>query len=253
VAVLWTWFIASSNHIRLPISSVLAMTITVWMLYAADRLMDTHKPAAHEDLEARHYFHHRHRSAFLVGILLTTVALATLLPRLETTAMPLYLILGALVCGYFILIHATHSAHRLPKEMAVGLCFAAATFIPTVARRPDLRLFLLPSALLFAVLCSLNCLFLYAWEHEGSVNRPVHPITRLALRNLPTLTTLLTVAGIALILNHRGPRIIPCAIAISGTLLLLLHHRRHTISRLSLRAAADLALTTPLLLLPFLR
>jgi hypothetical protein len=252
VAVLWTWFIASSNHIHLPLSSLLAMTITVWMLYAADRLMDTLKPAAHEDLEARHYFHHRHRSAFLVGILLTTIALAILLPRLETTAMPLYLTLGGLVCGYFILIHATHSAHRLPKEIAVGLCFAAATFIPTVARRPELRLSLLPSALLFATLCSLNCLFLYAWEHEDSpTNRPIHSITRLALRHLPTVTTLLTLASIALTLNHRAPRIIPCAIAMSATLLLLLHHRRQTISRLSLRAAADLALTTPLLLLPF--
>ena len=253
VAVLWTWFIASSNHVHLPFSSALAMTITVWMLYASDRLMDTLQPPDHEDLEARHYFHHRHRSAFLIGILLTSIALATLLPRLEPAAIHLYLVLGGLVFGYFVLIHATHSAHRLPKEIAVGLCFAAATFIPTVARRPDLRLSLLPSALLFATLCSLNCLFLYKWEHEDSCNnRPVHLITRLALRNLPTLGTLLTLVSIALMFDHNVPRIIPCAIAISATLLLLLHRRRRAISRITLRAAADLALTTPLLLLPFL-
>ena len=40
VAALWTWFIASANHIRLPLSSALAMALAVWMLYAADRLMD---------------------------------------------------------------------------------------------------------------------------------------------------------------------------------------------------------------------
>jgi hypothetical protein len=273
IAALWTWFIASANHIQLPLSSTLAMALAVWMLYAADRLMDARlmdarlmdarlmdarlmdaNPTHHEDLEARHYFHHRHRSAFLTGILLTSIALALLLPHLETEAIHLYLILGGLVSGYFILIHATRSAHRLPKEIAVGLCFAAATFIPTVARRLDLRIPLLPSALLFATLCSLNCLFIYAWEHPyPDANHRPHTITRLALRNLPSLTIALTVCSAALsVLDHQAPWPIPCATAISAALLLLLHHQRDSIPRITLRAAADLALTTPILLLPFI-
>jgi hypothetical protein len=266
IAALWTWFVASANHIHLPLASTLAMALAVWMLYAADRLMDARlmdarlvnvDPTHYEGLEARHYFHHRHRTAFLTGILLASIALALLLPHLEPEAIRLYLILGALVSGYFILIHATRSAHRLPKEIAVGLCFAAATFIPTVARRPDLRLPLLPSALLFAALCSLNCLFIYAWEHATSHNNPrTHAITRLALRNLPFLTILLILSSAALsLLDHRAPWSIPCPIAVSAALLLLLHKERHAISRVSrvtLRAAADLALTTPLLLLLFL-
>jgi hypothetical protein len=234
------------------------MAITVWMLYAADRLMDarlldTHPPHR-EDLEARHYFHRRHRTAFLAGIALASVALALLLPHLEAQAIPLYLILGAFVFGYFILIHATGSAHRLPKEIAVGLCFAAATFIPTVALRPDLRLALLPSALLFAALCSLNCLFIYAWEHQDHrPNRPTHAVTQLALNNLPALTTLLLLIGLALTLfDDQAPQTIPAAAAISAALLLLLHKQRDSIPRTTLRAAADLALATPILLLPFL-
>jgi hypothetical protein len=275
VAVLWTWFIASANHVRLPLASALAMAITVWMLYAADRLMDARlmdarlmdpplldaNPTRHEDLEARHYFHHRHRTAFLTGILLASIVLALLLPRLDSEAIHLYLILGGLVAGYFILIHATSSAavqqkiaHRLPKEIAVGLCFAAATFIPTVARRPDLRLPLLPFALLFATLCSLNCLFIYAWEHDNSrTHRPTHAITRIALLNLPLLTILVALTSTAFtLIDHQAPWPIPCATAISAALLLLLHNQRHSIERTSLRAAADLALTTPLLLVFFL-
>ena len=242
------------------------MTIAVWTLYAADRLMDSrlmaarlldHHPTHHEDLEARHYFHHLHRSAFLIGILLASIALATLLPHLEPAAIHLYLILGVLVSAYFILIHAKAPqsiAHRLPKEIAVGFFFAAATFIPTVARRPDLRLTLIPSALLFAALCSLNCLFIYAWEHPASHHTHLtHAITRIALRNLPLLTILLTFASLTLtLLGHKAPWQITCTIAISATLLLLLHNERNTIPRVTLRAAADLALTTPLLLLPFL-
>jgi hypothetical protein len=263
IAALWTGFIAAANHIRLPIASKLAMALAVWMLYAADRLMDARlmdarllnlDPTHYESLEARHYFHHRHRAAFLTGILLASIALALLLPHLETEALRLYLILGALVSGYFVLIHATQSAHRLPKEIAVGLCFAAATFIPTVARRPDLRLPLLPSALLFATLCSLNCLFIYAWEHATSRTNPcTHAITRLALRNLPFLAILLTLASAALsLLDNRAPWSIPCAIAVSAAVLLLLHNPRLAIEPITLRASVDLALATPLLLLLFL-
>jgi hypothetical protein len=265
VAVLWTWFIASANQIHLPLSSTLSMALAVWMLYAADRLMDARlldrNATRQNGLEARHYFHHRHRTAFLAGIVLSSLTLAALLPRLDAAAIRLYVILGGMVAGYFILIHATNSpaaqqkvAHRLPKEIAVGLCFAAATFIPTVARRPGLRLPLLPAALVFATLCSLNCLFIYAWEHEDQpINVPPRTITRLALGNLPSLTLALIFYSIALVLlDHRVPWPVPCASTLSAAVLLLLHNRRHAIPRTTLRAAADLALTTPLLLLPWL-
>jgi hypothetical protein len=264
VAALWTWFIASANRIHLPFSSILSMTLAVWMLYAGDRLMDARlldiNPTQNNGLEARHYFHRRHRTGFLIGILLCSIALGTFLPHLDAAAIRLYLILGALVAGYFILIHAASSdtaqrkvAHRLPKEIAVGLCFAAATFIPSVARRPELRVALLPVALLFATLCSLNCLFIYAWEHDDQrIDASAHTITRFALANLPGLTGLLIFCSMALVLvDRRVPWPVPCASAMSAAILLVLHNRRQAVPRTILRAAADLALTTPILLFPF--
>ncbi len=240
------------------------MALAVWTLYAADRLMDARiletQPHLFRDLEPRHYFHHRNRTLFLIGILIASIALALLLPRLEASAIRLYLILGAFVFGYFVLIHATrgaaaqHIAHRLPKEIAVGICFAAATFIPTVARHPELRLALLPPALLFGTLCSLNCLYIYAWEHtHHRRDMHIHPITCLALRHLGLLTIILAASSAALaFFDRQSPWPISCAIAIAAVLLLLLHHRHHTLDRVALRAAADLALTTPILLFPFL-
>jgi hypothetical protein len=257
VAALWTWFIASANHLHLPAVSIVAMFLAVWMLYAADRLLDARYIGASNngDLEARHYFHNRHRRAFLTGILAASITLATLLPHLEAEAIRLYLILGGLLFGYFILIHATSSAHRLPKEIAVGLFFAAATFIPTVARRPDLRLSLLPLAILFATACSLNCLFIYTWEHSSlsPSNHPAHAATRIALRKLPLLTiSLIVLSAATSLLDRQASWSIPCAITASTILFLLLHHYRHHTARLTLRSLADLALITPLLLLPLL-
>jgi hypothetical protein len=256
VAALWTWFIASANHLRLPKVSILAMFLAVWMLYVADRLLDARALSEHPldvgSLEARHHFHHRHRSSFLIGLLLASTALASLLPHLPSEAIHLYLILGGLVFAYFILIHATESAHRLPKEFAVGICFAAATFIPTVAHQPDLRLRLFPLALLFASLCTLNCLFIFAWEHDSKQTN-AHPITHTAIHHLPQLTAVIATIGLGLcLLDHHAPWGIAAASTLSLFLLQLLHHYRRRIPATTLRAAADLALITPVLLLPLL-
>jgi hypothetical protein len=249
VAALWTWFIARANHVPLPATSVAAMAIAVWLLYAADRLLDArtlHGP----HLEARHHFHHRHRAAFMLGIAMATLALAILLPALSLEALRLYLVEGSFLVGYFILIHATGSAHRLPKELAVGLFFAAATFIPTISRVPALRLPLLLPAILFAGLCSLNCLFIYAWEHPASRLQGAHPATQLALRYLQPLAFLVMGTAVTLtFLDVRVPRRLLVVIVLSTALLLTLHRFRHAFSSTTLRAAADLVLLTPLLFL----
>jgi hypothetical protein len=220
------------------------------------RLLDA-SPRRHNELEARHLFHHRHRRAFLLGITLDAIALAALLPHLDAAAIHLYLTEGALLVAWFLIVHATRSAHRLPKEIAVGLFFAAATFIPTVARNPGLRLVLLPAAVLLTALCGLNCLFIYAWEHEGisrTAAPTIHPTTRFALRHLIALAVSATLAGVAIaILNPASPRPIAAACTLSAALLLALDRYRDRLSEVTLRAAADLALLTPLALLPFLR
>jgi hypothetical protein len=265
------------------------MGIAVWMLYAADRLLDTRlldtrassnavilplplnevkgkgqnprispdAPQAHSDqLEPRHYFHRNHQNAFRLAILLASILLAGLLPGLAPQSIRLYLVLGTLLFGYFVLIHAKPSnaqtkSHRLPKELAVGVFFSAATFIPTVARNPTLRLALLPGAILFAALCSLNCLFIYSWEHP-STSSQTHPATRSALRFLPHLTIAAAIAGLILSIADRSlPWPVPLACGIATALLLLLHKNSHRFSPTTLRAAADLCLLTPFLLLHF--
>lgn len=254
VAAVWTYFIARASHVALPVSAPFAMALAVWILYAADRILDArHIGDSSSELETRHFFHHRHRRAFLAGISIAAATLAALLPHLNPAAIQFYLIEGACLVAWFIILHATRSAHRLPKEIAVGLFFAAAIFIPTVARDAALRLALLPSAILFAALCSLNCLFIYAWEHEGPAStRPAHPTTRLALAHLPALALGLVAAASLLFTIHFTPTV-PTACALAALLLLILHRNRRHLSRTTLRATADLALLTPILLLPFLR
>jgi len=258
VAMLWTWFIARSNRIALSLSSVAAMGIAVWILYAADRLLDARLLALagrssqpNAALEARHYFHRLHRNAFRAALSAAAAALACLVPRLTPGAIRLYLLLAALLLVYFLLIHAEgRSSQRLPKELAVGVFFSAAVFIPTVSRDASLRPMLLPAAFVFAALCSLNCLFIYAWEHTSG-SPPVHAATRLALRFLRPLALATIAAGLTVSLSRHPGAPIALACAMAAALLLLLDRNRRRLSRTTLRAAADLCLLTPLLLLRF--
>ena len=288
MAALWTIFAAWCAGVQISALDPLAMFVAVWMLYAADRLLDARHlttsagpralsgdrgtvanaspdPPMPPELEERHFFHHRHRGRVLPLLVLTTIPLAFLLHRLATPVLRLYALLAVLLAGWLMLVHAqppnSPQSRRLPKELAVGLFFPAAVFIPTVARAPNLQLWLLPGALLFAGVCTLNCLFLYAWEHEHDRSN-AHATTRFALHRLPFLTYLLfsfSTSAVLVALLHTWPRVhgpalpfahpaaFPAACALSVVLLLALHIASRQTSRLRLRALADLALLTPLI------
>jgi hypothetical protein len=245
VAALWTFFIARATHTALPIAVPAAMFLAVWILYAVDRLLDTRhlNSADHSrtaEVEARHLFHFRHRRAFLTIIPIAAIAIAALLPDLLTATLHLYLTEGALLVGWFLLVHTTRS--RLPKELVVGLYFAAATFTPTLVRGPQAPAALLLDAALFGVLCTFNCLFIHAWEDDL---RDRH--TGLAIG-----AALLCVAALGVAFATRAPAT-AAACALAAGSLLTINRLRHTLSRTHLRAAADLALLTPALILPFVR
>lgn len=244
VATLWTLFVARATHTTLPVVAPTAMFLAVWVLYAADRLLDTrhlHSPdrIGTAELEARHLFHFRHRRAFLAVIPIATIGVAALLPSFLTATLHLYLIEGLVLIGWFLLVHTTQS--QLPKELVVGLYFAAATFTPTLVRYTQPLPALLIDAALFATLCILNCLFIHAWEDYlyGS-----HP-------QLTSAAAILCVVGIAML--TISPPAIPAACTMASAALLAIHRLRFHLSRTHLRAAADLALLTPALILPFLR
>jgi hypothetical protein len=260
VAAVWTWFIARIAGIRLPTATIVAMFLAVWILYAADRLLDARAlgwPLCNGErapgLELRHLFHHRFRTRFLSGIVLATCTLAVLLPRLQPAALRLYTIEGALLFGWFLLLHAMPRTLRLPKEFAVGVFFAAACFTPTVARHPGLALSLLPAATAFTILCTLNCLYIHRWE-SGADTVPAHAWVQLAAGNVQAICVA-EVAGCAVLAATLRAHFaaMPIACGLAALLLLGLDRIRGRLDRTVLRAAADLALLTPLLIAPFIR
>lgn len=269
VAATWTAFLAWAAGLRISALDSLAMFLAVWILYAADRLLDARllevrplqQHASPAGLEQRHRFHHRYRSRFVAAILVSILPFTWVLHHLNNAELHLDVLLASLLSAWLILVHArpaasSATAHRLPKELAVGVFFPAAVFLPTVARDPALRLALLLPALAFAAVCTLNCLFLFAWEHPGDRSH-AHPTTRWGAGHVVPLAACgMVVTALLAGLEPLVPmQTIPHARAIffccgfSSALLLFLHLVRHRLPRTSLRALADVTLLTPLPLL----
>jgi hypothetical protein len=256
VTVAWTWFVAKATHVALPPIVPAAMFLAVWALYAADRLLDGARGAA-RDLEARHRFHRRHSRAFRVALATVSLALIPLVLAIPTAMVRLYLGLAALLAAWFLVVHllGRDRTLTLPKELMPGLFCAAAVFIPIWANLGFPHLGLALAAAAFALLVMLNCLCIYAWEHEELAD--AHWTTRLGVRCLKQLgvaTVLLSLLAIALAGEQLAPIFV--ATALAAALLLALNHIRETRGTLEptdLRAAADLVLLTPLLVAPFLR
>lgn len=229
VAALWLWFAARTTHTHLAPALVPAMFFAVWMLYIADRLLDAARPAAGQPLALRHHFHQRHRIAFFYLLAGSACVLSLLLTHLHLA--PAYLLLGALLVLWLAAVHTVGSAAILPKELVTGTIFAAAIWIPEL---PHHGL----SAMLFALLCTLNCVAIDTWEGPQSSHR----VTRLLGRFLPWLLGALSLAALA-----HTPVAIALGLAAAG--LLVLHLLRRRMPPPLLRALADAALLSPLLLL----
>ena len=189
MAALWSWFFARAMHLHLPLLPALLLGLATWLLYVADRILDG-LDGARESLRERHYFHARHRVAFLITASLVSTLLAwCVCTRMRPEALRDDLWIGACLPGYVFFVHWHTSAPHFPKELAVGTIFAAATAVPAWSRLEGTglaRAQLAPAIFFFALLCWVNCVGIDKWEAQGrgTLPPPSHASTRWASLHL---------------------------------------------------------------------
>lgn len=239
-----------------------ALGLTVWMLYVADRLLDARDKRGL--LRERHLFHHRHRHMLLAGMAGCVPVLGLLVATLPAELRTGWLLLSVPLLAYAAVIHCWRVS-RLPKESIVAAFFALATAMPAFTQQP--RTYAAPAqAVLFGGLCWMNCIAIARWEGV-----PLHDPGRTAKfpashtpalstawgsRHLPAVGTLLIAAYAACAVFHAATKPyanFELACAFSASLLLLLDRVRKHIAATELRSLADAALLTPLLLRLLLR
>jgi hypothetical protein len=232
--------------------------LAVWLIYIGDRLLDGWTAKNRAVLRERHRYCEGHRTilAGLLGVACIAIFLLTFgyLPSGEINA---GVKLGALLIAYMMSIHIGRArlASLLPKELVVGSLFAAGVTLPFWSRFTQFRSETFVPWLLFALLCSLNCLSIECWEtgRFWDSSRTGHPpLVRWASSRLGPIAATLSIAallayGVALVTEGVSrPELM--AVCLGALLILFLNYASDRLSPAALRVLADAALAVPALM-----
>jgi hypothetical protein len=235
VALLWQILFIRCFHGKLGMLPAVLLALAVWLIYAADRMLDAWRGCLDQP---RHQFYRRHWRAVLpvwIGVLGTGTWLAwSRLPG------PLFLE-GALVASgtglYLAAVHLTPGivARTGAKESVVAVLFGLGASLaawPGVQTSNDVL-----AILLFSCVCWMNCSAIEDWE-RGDGLRP----------SLIVAAALVAILAACFLRDHRP---ILGSAETAGVLgLILLDRMRSRYSPEALRVLADVVLLTPILFLP---
>jgi hypothetical protein len=253
VAVVWSLAFSWAAGIRLPAWVPALLALGTWTVYIGDRLLDARagfRSGSLHNLRERHFFHWRHRRVFLALAAASACAAAAIITALMPAAIrERNSVLAVAALAYFSRVHAPRPPSNrrralLSKEFFVGLLFTAGCALPALSRLHGLAASprpLLADVTVFAALAWLNCHAIDCWESTSA------PSCIRATSGLLGLSALLV--SILLAAAQPRPAALLAAAAASAFLIALLDRLRPRLSPLALRAAADLVLLTPLLLL----
>ena len=252
VAICWQWIFAHSFHLSVSVGHRAALFLTAWIIYLADRFGDSVSLVTGHPKSVRQQFCLRHKSIWLVSII--CVAVFDLIVVLQAvnheTAVPCA-VLGAFTIAYVAVNHA-HSEiwEIIPlKEFTIGSLFAAGTLLGVTPHIFAERSTMIFAAILFASLCSLNCVSIAIWERDLDRIQGKHSIAThwTHANSLPRVLLLLLLAGSGL-LALFDPGAWPVVLCLGASGLLLGALPFVPMSRDERTALADVVLLTPLAL-----
>lgn len=254
VAVLWAWSFALAAGIRVSVISIAVLGVGTWLIYVADRLLDV-RSRAHPALRERHFFHARHRRMLLLTALPTGALLLGSICIMPAAARRDDEILFAISMLYFAGVHlpVVRLCRWFPREVAVGVLFSLATAVPAWSSPHAPHALIVWLVLLFAGLCTLNCVAIETWESKNS-NRSV---------TVPVMALGVAVAAMILLYGPAtGAALGFCLASLASAAILFALDRLYRGSAqrragpedrarllLALRIAADAALLTPIFFL----
>lgn len=268
VAIAWAYAFAWTAHLHLTLAAATPLGLMVWALYIADRLLDVRagqRQPGRVRLEERHWFHWRHSRALGALAVVGAAAAAWMVEgHLPVRAVRRDSLMGVAALAYFSGVHGRGlradwiarlwaKAGRLGgwgriglREVLVAVIFSAGCVLPVLpmgpASLPRTYAALAAPAVAFAALAWLNLRAIEVWESSrGGVARIAYSVAAVFLAG-----------AVALIWVQPRTALLLLAAMASALLLAGLDEMRGRMDRVTLRAAADAVLLTPLLLTPLL-
>lgn len=257
VAVLWQSLFSVALGIRVPAPETAVLAMAVWLIYVADRILDSFREGEREPLAPRHRFYREYRATFafpFCAILLLAAWIAWI--YLDARTLRDGVVLAAIVAAYFGVVHL--SGKRLqrwfPKELAVAILFCAGSCLPVAAR---IRKLTSPELAAFAafVLCAwMNTALIEHTEwitlREGGAEPPA-ALTNIVARGALHLGIAIGALVIAAMARPEFRMLRPVLLAelASALALAALGTARRRLSSHILRISADAVLCTPAVVL----
>lgn len=252
VAVSWQWLFSHAFGIPIARGGMAALFLTAWFIYLADRFGDSLSINFGAATSLRQRFCLRHRAVWRAAIGVIGLADAlVILTRLSSPTLRGGAVVGLLAFGYLVLNQATPRLwRRAPlKEIAIGFLFAAGTL---VAFPRSLAGATWLAWILFAWLCSLNCICIAIWErHLDLAQARVTMATAFPRIERALLPALGLVAGASAVcaIAMKDERSVFVCLTVSAGLLAALHLCNDRMQTDTRTALADLVLLTPLAVL----
>lgn len=257
IALAWQSLVARSMQVQLRPLEPLVLMLSIWVLYVADHVFDALRPSFHLWEPKRRTFYKRYwRPMAAFGVCGACATLTLALSRLGRGVIRGGLGVAVFVFVYFLAVHTGPISRRArwPRELGVALVFVLGTFMPVSTAGNHLERSLLPAALIFFLLCWLNCCAIEVreWEEAGrNLHCSPHSSTQWAARNAQYLGIFVGLSSIFFWKNSLMGGGMALAGVGSAAALLVIARLRHSIPINWAGVANDLALCTPLVVLAF--
>jgi len=248
VAVLWQAIFAQNFHLELPAASRIALFLTAWLIYLADRFADALALSWVAPKSLRQEFCLRHRRLWPGLLIIVAAANAFVIwSRLDHQIFVRGFWLGVVALVYLTVNYGFGKLWKfLPlKEIAIGFLFAAGTLFIS-ADRLSWPTFVF-AATLFAGLCSLNCMSIAVWERDLDRKQGKYSIATqwpAAKFHIRVALVTLTIICIALTWFDRHFQSLAVCLGLSSILLSGLYFLPSLADERT--ALADLVMLTPL-------
>ncbi len=147
-------------------SSILALSLTVWLIYTIDHLLDARKLKS-KDAVFRHIIHQKNAPYIFGVVMLVAMILIFTVQHLKAELLWYGFILGLAVIGYLVFVHFIRKKPYWGKEWFISLVYATGICLPTFAQLEYIPLDLGYFWVQLFLLASINLLLFNMFEYKA--------------------------------------------------------------------------------------
>ncbi|WP_340153892.1 hypothetical protein [uncultured Marivirga sp.] len=164
-AVISARWIGNYFDAEIPTYAILALGLTVWLIYTIDHLLDARKIKS-KDAFLRHIIHDKNAPYIFGLIAIVTMVLIFILQNLKPYLLAYGMVLGFAVFCYLIFVHFVRKKVYWGKEWFIALVYATGICLPTATYIQSVPPILIYFWLQLFILASINLILFNMIEYK---------------------------------------------------------------------------------------